>query len=86
MLYLTNLSRDTAEYGSLTSANKPWESVWTRTHNGLCYLLRMQGITADFVDDETLPVAPGRFATVIAERFIPSTDVTRKPSLAVIQD
>jgi hypothetical protein len=59
------ISRDTAEYGGLESANRPWLSPWVRTHYDLCYLLRLSGITADFVDDETLPAGPGRFRTVI---------------------
>jgi len=59
------VSRDTAEYSDLESANKPWESVWARTRNTLDYLLRLSGITADFVDDETMPVAPGQFTTVV---------------------
>lgn len=56
--------RDTAEYGGLESANRPWLSTWIRTRSNLCYLLRL-GISADFVDDETLPTAPGRFRTLI---------------------
>jgi hypothetical protein len=59
------VSRDTAEYGGLESANRPWLSTWIRTRSNLCYLLRLSGISADFVDDETLPASPGRFATVI---------------------
>ena len=59
------VSRDTAEYGGLESSNRPWMSAWVRTHNNLCYLLRLSGIRADFVDDETLPDRPGRFRTVI---------------------
>ena len=59
------VSRDTAEYGGLESANRPWLSAWVRTRSNLCYLLRLSGITADFVDDETLPASPGRFRTVI---------------------
>ena len=58
------VSRDTAEYGGLESANRPWLSTWIRTRSNLCYLLRL-GISADFVDDETLPTAPGRFRTLI---------------------
>ncbi len=59
------VSRDTAEYGGLESANRPWLSTWIRTRSNLCYLLRLSGIAADFVDDETLPASPGRFGTVI---------------------
>jgi hypothetical protein len=59
------VSRDTAEYGGLESANRPWLSPWICTRSDLCYLLRLSGIAADFVDDETLPAGPGRFRTVI---------------------
>jgi hypothetical protein len=59
------VSRDTAEYGGLESANRPWLSAWVRTRSDLCYLLRLRGIAADFVDDETLPLGPGRFRTLI---------------------
>jgi hypothetical protein len=59
------VSRDTAEYSSLESANKPWVSLWARTRNTLCYLLRLSGITADFVDDQTMPTTPGQFTTII---------------------
>ena len=59
------VSRDTAEYGGLESADRPWLSAWVRTRSDLCYLLRLSGITADFVDDETLLASPGRFRTVI---------------------
>jgi hypothetical protein len=59
------VSRDTAEYGGLESANRPWLSPWVCTRSDLCYLLRLSGIKADFVDDETLPAGPGRFRTVI---------------------
>jgi hypothetical protein len=59
------VSRDTAEYSSLESANKPWISLWARTRNTLCYLLRLSGITANFVDDETMPAAPGQYAAII---------------------
>ena len=40
-------------------------STWIRTRSNLCYLSRLSGITADFVDDETLPAGPGQFRTVI---------------------
>ena len=59
------VSTDTGEYVSVETGNKPWGSFWKRTTNNLIYLLRLNGITADYVDDETLPDAPGRFRTII---------------------
>ncbi len=59
------VSEDTSEYISLETANKPWGSSWTRTRNNLSYLLRMNGVTADFVDGETLPEKPGVFNVVV---------------------
>jgi len=59
------VSQDTSEYISYETASKPWGSLWTRTRNNLSYLLRMNGITADFVDDETLPSGPGKFQMII---------------------
>jgi hypothetical protein len=61
-LYLSN---DTAELASLETANHVWESIWARTRNVLCYLLRMKGVTADYVDDETLPTTTEHFTTII---------------------
>lgn len=59
------VSSDTAEFTSYESANKPWDSCWTRTRNTLCYLLRMEGVRLDFVDDETLPSKPGRYESIV---------------------
>ena len=59
------VSPDTAEYVVLETANKPWGSFWQRTRNTLIYLLRMGGIAVEYVDDATLPAAPGKYTTVI---------------------
>jgi len=59
------VSNDNAEFSSLESANKPWDSPWTRTRNNLCYLLRLEGVRLDFVDDATLPSKPGRFSKLV---------------------
>jgi len=59
------VSLDTAEYITLQTGEKPWGSPWVRTRNNLLYTLRMEGITADFVDDATLPEKVGRFNTII---------------------
>ena len=76
------ISPDTAEYVMMQNRGKPWGSPWTRTRNNLAYTLRMQGITADFVDDATLPKRPGRFRTLI----VPASCVLNQAAAARIAD
>jgi len=59
------VSPDTAEYVVFETGNKPWGSCWTRTRSNLAYVLRLSGIVADYVDDATLPEAPGKFTRLI---------------------
>ena len=59
------VSNDTNEYVSLETGNKPWDSPWQRTRNNLIYLLRLNGVSADYVDDAILPAAPGRFRQIV---------------------
>ncbi len=58
-------SHDTNEYFLLSTGNKPYNALWMRARNTLVYLLRMNGITADFVDDISLPDSPGRYKKLI---------------------
>ncbi len=59
------VSPDTAEYVVFESLNKPWTSSWQRTRNNLVYILRLNGITVDYVDDVTLPSKPGRYKKIV---------------------
>ncbi|HEY3377621.1 MAG TPA: beta-galactosidase [Armatimonadota bacterium] len=59
------VSPDTAEYVVYETGNQPWNSYWQRTRNALIYALRLNGVTVQYVDDATLPAAPGAFTTVI---------------------
>ncbi len=59
------VSNDTAEFVIMDTGNRPYDSMWCHTRNNVAYLLRMEGITADYVDDDSLPAAPGRFRTLI---------------------
>jgi hypothetical protein len=59
------VSPDTANFAIYESANKPWMSVWQRTRNALIYGLRMAGVTVHYLDDTTLPAAPGAYTSII---------------------
>jgi len=73
------ISPDTAEYVVFETGNKPWVSCWTRTKSNLVYVLRMNGITADYVDDVTLPERPGKFSKLIVPAtYVLNQDAARK--------
>lgn len=59
------VSPDTANYVVYETANKPWESAWQRTRNVLVYGMRMAGLTVRYLDDETLPAAPGEVTAIV---------------------
>ncbi len=69
------ISNDTCEYDLLLTKCTPWAAVADRVCYTLIYLLRLNGITADFVDDATLPDAPGQFRTIV----VPLASVLRQP-------
>jgi Beta-galactosidase len=58
-------SHDTNEYFLLSTGNKPYNATWMRARNTLGYIFRMNGFTLDFVDDVTLPDAPGKYRKLI---------------------
>ena len=72
-LYVSN---DTNEYVVMSTGNQPWGSPYQRVRNNVTYLLRMSGIAADYVDDATLPAAPGRFEKII----VPAACVLSQPA------
>ncbi len=73
------VSADTNEYVRLETADQAWQSIWQRTRNVLNYTLRMSGISADYVDDETLPASPGRYKTIVVPAsYILSQDAGEK--------
>jgi hypothetical protein len=59
------VSSDTGEFVTYESNNRPWTSFYQRTRNVLAYALRLEGLTLDYVDDESLPNHVGRFRFVI---------------------
>lgn len=59
------VSLDTAQYVEMQTGSKPWGSPWQVTRNNLVYLLRMNGVAIDYVDDNTLPSSPGQFNTIV---------------------
>lgn len=58
-------SNDTGEYATLTTRSAPWGALSERASYTVCYLLRMAGVAADFVDDATLPEQPGEYKTLV---------------------
>ena len=73
------VSPDTGEYVIMETGNKPWGSAWQRTRNNLAYLLRMNGVTADYVDSETLPDAPGKYRKIVvpASKVLSQADAAK---------
>ncbi len=65
------VSNDTSEHDLLITKYAPWGAIPERVSFNLIYMLRMNGIAADYVDDANLPNAPGKFKTVI----VPLADV-----------
>lgn len=76
------VSPDTAEYVTMETGNKPWGSYWQRTRNNLIYLLRMSGITVDYVDDATLPGRPGKYRKII----VPATYLLSQEAAGKLAD
>ncbi len=59
------ISNDSCELATYKTGHAGWGAVSERVSYTLLYLLRMQGITADYVDDLTLPESVGQFKTII---------------------
>jgi hypothetical protein len=73
------VSLDTAQYVIMQTGDKPWMSPWQQTRNNLAYLLRMQGVSFDYVDDATIPDAPGKYRRIVvpASRVLSQTAASR---------
>ncbi len=65
------VSKDTSENIILATGNKPWLSKFQNARENLSYVMRLQGVTADYVDDETLPDTVGKFKYLV----VPASDV-----------
>jgi hypothetical protein len=72
------VSPDTGCYVLYDTGNQPWNSVWQRTRHTMSYALRMAGVTLSYVDDTTLPSAPGALKTII----VPASYVLSQPAAA----
>lgn len=59
------VSLDTAQYVEMQTGRKPWLSPWQRTRNNLIFLLRLAGVSLDYVDDDTLPDSPGAYRKIV---------------------
>ena len=59
------VSNDSSEYDTLMTAATPWGAVGQRACFNLIYLLRLAGITANYVDDLTLPDRLEKYRVVI---------------------
>jgi hypothetical protein len=59
------VSPDTGHYVMYETANKAWLSVWQQTRNTLIFGMRLAGMTVRYLDDVTLPDAPGQFTTIV---------------------
>ncbi|HEY3331653.1 MAG TPA: alpha-amylase family protein [Capsulimonadaceae bacterium] len=70
------VSMDTAQYVEMQTGNKPWGSPWQRTRNNLIFLLRMNGATVEYVDDDTLPDSPGKYRKVV----VPASYILSQPA------
>jgi hypothetical protein len=70
------VSPDTGNYFVYETGNAPWDSVWEHTHFMLIYALRMAGMTVTYLDDTTLPAAPGTLKTII----VPASYVLSQPA------
>ncbi len=74
------VSPDTAEYVIMNTANKPWGSFWQRTRNTLIFLLRMNGVAVDYVDDATMPTTANKYTKMI----VPASYVLNQDAAAKI--
>lgn len=78
------VSPDTGEFVTYESNNKAWLSFYQRTRNVIAFALRIEGVTLDYVDDESLPNKVGRFRFVIipASRIITQNAAKRLADFA----
>jgi hypothetical protein len=70
------ISNDTCEQALFATLYKPWGALSERVSCTLIFLLRLNGLTADFVDDASLPDSPGKFRTIL----IPLARVLSQPA------
>jgi hypothetical protein len=70
------VSPDTGCYVLYETGNQPYASTWEHTRNTLVYALRMAGVTVTYLDDATLPAAPGALKTII----VPAAYVLSQPA------
>jgi hypothetical protein len=70
------VSPDTGSFVLYDTGNQPWLSPWEHTRNTLVYALRMEGVTVTYLDDATLPAAPGPLQTII----VPAAYVLSQPA------
>lgn len=78
-LYVSN---DSNEYVIMETGNKPWSSSFQQIRMILIFLMRMNGITADYIDDSTLPDKIGTFKTII----IPTSPIISQEAAHKIAD
>ncbi len=76
------ISNDSCELATFETGHAGWGAVSERVCYTLIYLLRMHGITADFVDDVTLPDKPEKYKAIV----VPLSPVLNQASAQKIAD